>query len=163
MKKKFFIGLFIITFIAFCIFLGFLFWHKSKIKVPEYTAQQNLAAPIEIPDAGIVKYQEAQFNKPVVVMFYVDWCSFCRRFMPIFGEVAKKYSDKFEFAVLNCDYPENIDIVKKFEIAGFPSIFIIDKDLDFQYQPSISSTKSTEAFGKELDKHLKLRKKLNEI
>ena len=157
MKKKFFIGLFIFLIIAFAVFAHLMLKHKDG---GESSTQTNIQAPIEIPDTGIVKYQEAKFKKPVVVMFYVDWCTFCRRFMPIFGEAAKKYSDKFEFAVLNCEYPENNEIVKEFEIAGYPSIFIIDKDLDFQYQPSISSTQSIEAFSKELDKHLKLRKKL---
>ncbi len=161
MKKQFFVGLFIITFIAFCIFTLIVYKNKTQeIKNQSLQSGQNLNAPIEIPDGDIVQYQQAHFKKPAAIMFYVDWCTYCRRFMPIFAEGAKKYSDKFEFVVVNCEHPENEQLVKEYNIGSFPSIFIKDKDLDFEYQVNNYATLNIQNFEKELKKHLKLRSKL---
>ena len=158
MKKRIFITLFVLVIAGL-----FTYWHiavNHANKKPTCESGEHLNAPIEIPDTGIVQYQDAQFKKPSAIMFYVDWCTFCRRFMPIFGEAAKNYGDKFEFIVVNCEKPENKKIVEQFNIGGYPSLFIVDKDLDFQYQASSSATESIEAYQKELENHLKLRKKL---
>ena len=90
MKKKFFIGLFIFATIGLFIFAHLALRHNTM--QDEQPIQGNLSAPIEIPEGNIIKYEEAEkLEKPMVVMFYVDWCTYCRRFMPIFA----KYSEKF--------------------------------------------------------------------
>lgn len=156
MKKKIFIGLFIFAVIGLFCFVYILL----KQSTVSYVPQQNLKAPIEIPDAGIVAIQEVQnTDKPVVALFYVDWCSYCRRFMPVFGEFAKRYSDKYIFAAVNCDLPENQFFIKAYSIMGFPSIFIIDNKLDFQYALNTIVTVDNDIFSNELDKYLKLRNK----
>ena len=94
MKKKFFIGLFVVVSICLFVFAHIVLKQNEK----QYQAQQNLSAPIEIPEKGVVSYEEAEkLDKPMVVMFYVDWCAYCRRFMPTFGEFAAKYKDKYSF------------------------------------------------------------------
>ncbi len=157
MKKRFFIGIFLAAAFGLLVFIHILFNHKN---MNEYAVNTNLAAPIEIPDSHIHQYQQAESGKPEIVMFYVDWCTFCRRFMPIFGEAASKYNKDFDFAVVNCEHPENAEIVKKFDISGYPTVIIIDNDLDFQYQISMTATQSLEALEKELNNHKKLRSKL---
>ena len=116
-------------------------------------------APIDIPDASIVPIQEIKDNKkPVIAFFYVDWCGYCKRFMPIYGEVAKAYKDKFNFTVVHCEKEENAQIVKEFEIQGFPTLFIIDKKIDYKFPLSGNVTQDKEALEKELDKYLNVRK-----
>ncbi len=116
-------------------------------------------APIEIPDPSILTIQEVRDRrKPTIAFFYVDWCGYCKRFMPIYGEVAKEYKNKFNFAVVHCEKPENEKIVKDFEIHGFPTLFIIDKRVNYNFPLSGSVTKDKEALEKELDKYLKLRR-----
>ncbi len=157
MKKKFFIGLFILAIAGLGVYAHLALNHKTS----ECTKQSNLQAPIEIPATGIKQVSgDLQIKKPAAIMFYVDWCTYCKRFMPIFGEAAAKYNKKFDFLVVNCEHPENEQLVKEHNIAGFPSIFINDKDLDFEYQVSYASTVDVQSFGKELEKHLKLRSKL---
>ncbi len=157
MKKKFFIGLFIVAVIGLGIFFHLIFNHNKS-----YEPQTNLQAPIEIPNESIVRgFDLNQIEKPVVAMFYVDWCGYCRRFMPIFGEVSRKLNKNFTFSVVNCDYPENKELVEKYRINHFPTLYISDKDLDFEYEINSVATQDEESFKGELEKHLKLRKKLH--
>ncbi len=155
MIKKIIIGVFLFI-IAGVVVFSHLLMHKIQAEMQE----TQLEAPIEIPEAGLVEYQQADFKRPAVVMFYVDWCTYCRGLMPLFAEIAKKYADKFEFVIVNCEKPENQKIVGEFHITQYPSIYIEDRDLDFQYQLSIFSIQSIKSFEKELEKHLKLREKL---
>ena len=158
MKKRIFIGIFLAAAFGLLIFIHILYNHKNQTN--ECTSKANLAAPIEIPDSHIHQHQQAVSGKPEIVMFYVDWCTFCRRFMPIFGEAASKYNKDFDFTVVNCEHPENAEIVKEFDISGYPTVMIIDNDLDFQYQVTMAATQSLEALEKELNNHKKLRSKL---
>lgn len=156
MKKKFFIALFIVAAIGVFIFADIVL-NKN---VNAYQPQQNIKAPIEIPDTGIVTIQDTFYtDKPVVALFYVDWCSYCRKFMPVFGQFAKKYGDDYVFAAVNCDLPENQSFIKSYSIMGFPSVFIIDNKLDFQYALNTSITVDNNSFSNELDKYIKLRNK----
>ena len=157
MKKKFFICLFIIAAAGLGVFAHLTLNHKTT----ECTKHSNLSDPIEIPATGIKQINgDLKIEKPAAIMFYVDWCTYCRRFMPIFGEAAAKHNKDFDFLVVNCEHPENEQLVKTYNIGGFPSIFIKDKDLDFEYQVSNSATVDLQNFEKEIDKHLKLRSKL---
>ncbi len=130
-------------------------------KKPAYTPQANLSAPIEIPNTGIVALNElTDTEKPILVMFYADWCTYCRRYMPVFGELSKKYSDKYNFAVVNCDYPENRDWVNKANIIAFPTLKIVDKKFDVILSLDMSATQSDLILDDELQQYLRLRKKL---
>ena len=157
MKKKFFIGLFIFAAVGL-----FVFAHLV-LKSPEVKQVQEpaLQAPIEIPATGIMGLNEAlKSNKPVVAMFYVDWCTYCRRFMPVFGIFSEMYKDKFSFAAINCEDPANEEILKNYSIWGYPTISIIDRKFDYEYATNPMITTSPEIFKQELDKYLKLRAKL---
>lgn len=158
MKKKFFIGLFIFAAIGLFIFAHIVLRHNAQV---EQAQQPALRAPIEIPATGILSLEEAvKSDKPVLAMFYVDWCTYCRRFMPIFGELSVLYKDKYTFAVFNCDLPENKEIVEKYAIFAYPTLIIIDKKLDFDMALHPSATVDKKVMDKELDKYLKLRAKV---
>ena len=159
MKKKFFIGVFIVALIGL---IGLsVYVYKVKTQPRERYIPPQLNAPIEIPDTGTLKMNEiTDFEKPVAVMFYVDWCTYCRRFMPIFGEVSKALKDKYTFAVINCDYPENIQYVEKFHIVAFPSVFIFDKKYDYSTPISSYATTKKQFMIDELNKYIKLRSRI---
>ncbi len=157
MKKKLFISLFIVATI------GLLLFGYSILKndMPEYQPQQNLSAPIEIPEKGILTLAEAEkLDKPMLVLFYVDWCSYCRRFMPIFGKFADKYKDKYSFVAINCDNPENKNMIKEFNIMGFPSVFVVDKKFDLKFTIQMASMLYESVLTDELDGYLKSRAKM---
>lgn len=157
MKKKFFIVLFVVAAIGLFVFAHLVLKHN----VPEYVPQQSLSAPIEIPDKGIITYEEAEkIDKPMVLMFYVDWCTYCRRFMPTFGEFANKYKDKYSFVVINCDKAMYQNMVKDFHIMGFPSLFVVDKKIDFRFSLHMAATSDKSLLKQELDGYLKARSKM---
>ena len=157
MKKKFFIGLFVVAVIGL-----FVFAHLAlKNNEQQYQAQQNLSAPIEIPEKGVMTFEEAEKqDKPMVVMFYVDWCTYCRRFMPTFGEFANKYKDKYSFAVINCDKLMYEKMVKDFNIMGFPTVFVVDKKFDLRFSVQMASMADKSVMKDELDRYLKSRAKM---
>lgn len=158
MKKKFFIGLFIIATIGLFVFAHFVL--KNNEQPEQQTVQQNLRAPIEIPEGNIVSFEEAQKSeKPMIVMFYVDWCTYCRRFMPTFAEYSKEFNKDFTFTIVNCDLPQHHKMVEEFYIMGFPTIYIVDKKLDFQYQLNHVVTVDKDVMIKELNRYSKLRMK----
>lgn len=159
MIKKILMGLGVL-FIAILLALGgFLLY--LKFNQPKYVPQENLQAPIEIPDTGISKYSDdISDEKPMVVLFYVDWCGYCRRFMPIYGEVAKKYSKDFNFVVVNCDYPENKKMVESFYIRSFPTLFFMDKKLEYNVPMNLAVTTDKKIMTKELDEYLKFRERI---
>lgn len=156
MKKKFFIGLFIFAAVGLFIFAHIVLKHNDN---QAYRTQQNLNAPIEIPDESIVTYEEAlKLDKPFILMFYVDWCSYCRRFMPVFGEIAKEYKDKYTFAVINCDYPQYAEIIKNFHIMGFPTIFLVDNKINHKFSLNLAATTNKSIFKEEINNYLNVRK-----
>ncbi len=155
MKKKIFIATLAIFVLSIAAFAGISFIKSKKA----YTPQQNLEAPIEIPEEGVISWDDAiKANKPQVVLFYVDWCGFCRRFMPIFGEIAREYKDKYAFTVVNCDNPENKEIVEKFHIMGFPMVFVVDNDIQHRFILHPGATGDKEILKEELDNYVKARK-----
>ena len=158
MKKKFFIGLFIFAAIGLFLFAHIALRHNAEV---EQIQQSALQAPIEIPATGITSLEEAiKSDKPVLAMFYVDWCTYCRRFMPMFGLFSIAYKNKYAFAAINCEEPAMKELVKEYDIYGYPTVYIIDKKLDFYYAINPMLFSEQEALKKEFDKYLKLRSKL---
>ncbi len=156
MKKKFFIGLFIFVAVCFATYTYIVF----NSSLPVYKPQQNLQAPIEIPSKAIISFEEAEvIDKPMVIMFYVDWCGYCRKYMPVFAEFADKYKDKYSFVALNCDNPQNTQLVEKYHIMGFPSLFISDKKIEHRFSLNMASTAEKTIMKEELDNYLKVREK----
>ena len=158
MIKRLLTGVFILAIIGAFIFI---FTGNEKYK-NSYTPQQNLNAPIEIPAKNIITIEEANSSdKPQVIMFYVDWCGYCRRFMPKFGEYAKIYSDKYSFVVVNCDKPENKPLVDKFHIVSFPSLFISDNEINHHFAMHPAVTIDEKIFKEELESYMALKDKLH--
>lgn len=157
MNKKISVGILIILIAILCFGLFVNFTQPKVVYVP----QQNLNAPIEIPSENVYRLQELESSdKPVLALFYVDWCGYCRRFMPIFGELALKYK-KYDFVVVNCDYPENRELVEKIGIISYPSLVVLDKENDFSFSLSPAAIQYEDYMKKELQNYLKLREKIN--
>jgi rhodanese-related sulfurtransferase len=71
-------------------------------------------------------------GKPVFLFLYVDWCHFCQQQIPIIDELEQEYNGKITFFRVNCeDHPK---AMKEFEASGYPSMFLMDKGDDEQYE-----------------------------
>lgn len=65
-------------------------------------------------------------EKPMVIWFYTDWCGFCQRFAPTFGEVTKDKRVKKNLAVayVNAEKPENAGLMQEYNVQGFPTVYL---------------------------------------
>lgn len=69
-------------------------------------------------------YDEASTqNKPIVILFYMDGCSACMEYKPIFRNYASKYSYKYNFVEENI---HNSIIASAFSLATVPAVGIIN-------------------------------------
>lgn len=61
---------------------------------------------------------------PVIVDFWADWCSPCRRLAPIIRELAEEYSGRVKVCKLNVDeYPETAN---RFGVASLPTVLLFE-------------------------------------
>ena len=79
-------------------------------------------------DKGEMMEKALKTEKPIIVWFYTDWCGFCQRFAPTFGDIIKDKQIKKHFAValINADKPENQELMQKYEVGGFPTVYLIN-------------------------------------
>ncbi len=59
---------------------------------------------------------------PVLVDFWAEWCSPCRRLTPTVEALAKELSGKVVFGKMNVD--ENPGVPGKFNIRGIPTLML---------------------------------------
>lgn len=69
-------------------------------------------------------------DKPFVALFYADWCTYCKRFMPKYKILSEVYGNKYNFVMINVENPTYQKVVKEYMISGFPTIYIIDPTID---------------------------------
>ena len=75
----------------------------------------------EVTDATFVK-DVLQSEKPVLVDFWAEWCSPCRKVDPLLAEIAAEMADKVEIVKLNID--ENPDTPGKYGVRGIPTMLL---------------------------------------
>ena len=83
---------------------------------------------------GIPYEKAVKAKKPMIVLFYADWCGFCVRFMPIYEELYKNHKNQFNFVKVNVEDKKYEAAVKKYEIAAFPTVFMVNTKTDKREQ-----------------------------
>ncbi|HBG48530.1 MAG TPA: hypothetical protein DDW90_03290 [Cyanobacteria bacterium UBA9971] len=96
-----------------------------------------------------------KLDKPIVVNFYVDWCHFCQGFAPVLDKLRQQYSSKYNFVFINCEDPKNAQVVKKFNINAYPSLFLVDKKKNKEIYIDNSKYQNFSLLKQELAKFLK--------
>jgi len=79
-------------------------------------------------DKGRSYAKALKTNKPVVILFYTDWCPFCQKFIKTFDKVTKDSKIKRNFAVayVNCEKEGSKTLMQDFGVHGFPAVFVFD-------------------------------------
>lgn len=88
---------------------------------------QVIVAPLDTFKTNIYEIEEDELeeevlrsNKPVLLVFWADWCSFCRELIPIIDDLADKYKDEIRFLTISADY--NKKAAANFQIKAIPSV-----------------------------------------
>ena len=63
-----------------------------------------------------------QSEKPVLVDFWSEWCSPCRKVDPLLAEIALEMADKIEIVKLNID--ENPETAMAYRVMSVPTLTI---------------------------------------
>ena len=141
------------------VIISILFVFGASAVVYAYNAMQ----PKTPSEYGIgIKYEEAlKSDKPMLVLFYVDWCGYCLKFMPRYKIVYTLYKDKFNVVMLNAEEPQYRNIVEDVDLSGFPTLYIIDKKYDNRILLNNSIYGDLKKLRVELDRFLRIRSLLD--
>ncbi len=101
-------------------------------------------------------------EKPVLALFYVDWCGYCLRFMPKFKTIESLYKSKYSIVMLNAEDESNAELAKDVALTGFPTLYIIDPKYDNRVLLNNAIYLDMTKLRVELDRYLKIRAKLDE-
>ena len=107
---------------------------------------------------GITYNEALNSDKPMLILFYADWCGYCLRFMPKFQTLSKLYGNKYNFVMLNVEGgAENIKLTQNTGIAGYPTVYILDPKYDNKVLISNTIYQDLGKFRTELDRYLRIR------
>lgn len=100
-------------------------------------------------------------KKPIVVLFYADWCRFCIGFMPTYQSLSRIYADDYNFSKVNVEDLKYQKLVKEIGITGFPTVYLIDPKYDNKVLLSNSLFGDMKSMRVELDRFLRIRELLD--
>lgn len=106
---------------------------------------------------GITYDQALESNKPMLALFYVDWCGYCLRFMPKFKVLSMMYMGRYNFVMLNVEDPANKELVDDVALTGFPTVYIMDPKYDNRILINNAIYQNVPKFRVELDRYLRIR------
>ena len=116
--------------------------------------------PSDYP-AGIDYNEAMKSKKPVLVLFYANWCGYCIRFMPIFQTMSEQYDGDMVFSKVDVEDPKYETLVKEIGIGGFPTVYIFDRKYDNKVLISNADLSDAQTFKGEIDRFLRIRKMLD--
>ena len=123
-------------------------------------ALQNVAPRYKKPSdykLGVTYDNAVNSDRPMIALFYADWCGYCMRFMPKYVAMSKKYSGKYNIVMLNVEDPANKSLVEKVAITGFPTLYIIDPKYDNIVLLNNAIYHVDNKMNAELDRYLRIR------
>ena len=62
--------------------------------------------------------QNNQNNNTIVLIFFADWCGYCKKAKPTFDKLANDYPNKVQLI----DSDKNKDLLSKYSVKSFPTI-----------------------------------------
>lgn len=136
---------------------------KEKMQPEEMMPMDLTGEPKKPSEYAVgVDYNTAmKGKKPVMALFYADWCGYCIRFMPVFQALSEKYGEDVVFAKVNVEDKNYEKLVREIGITGFPTVFLLDPKYDNKVLLSNTVLGNLETVSVELDRFLRIRKLLD--
>lgn len=94
-------------------------------------------------------------GKPILAVFYANWCGFCMKFMPKYEELSKAYKNKYNFVMLDVDDKKNAELVKEYAITFYPSVFLINPANGDRTLVNSNLYGDKDKIASEMDKYIK--------
>lgn len=92
-------------------------------------------------------YDEDNIQYPCMIFIYANWCGHCRTTKPHWNEAVEKMGDVTPYAISD----ESPELLKAFEVQGFPTIIGFDKDKKkHDFPPQNRTAETLVAFSKTL-------------
>ena len=67
---------------------------------------------------------------PVVAVFSANWCGPCKMFMPVYDEVRKDISDRYDFFKIDVDECEQL--CNQLDISTVPAVIVFKRGTEVQ-------------------------------
>ncbi len=152
MKKKLFVtfGIFLILIITS--FIGFSF--AGGITTKKHVRPSDYKIGISFNKAIVS-------DKPMLVLFYADWCGYCLKFMPKFAIINTLYSTRYSIVMIDVEDPAYKGLVDSVMLTGFPTVMIIDPKYDNRQIVNPATYQDISNMSNELDRYLRIRKLLD--
>ena len=82
---------------------------------------------IKVKEKNKQKFKEcACKDKPMLVLFYADWCPHCQVFKPVWKNIVDALEKNKKIQVAEVEYSDMEHVPKKFKnIRGFPTLQVI--------------------------------------
>lgn len=96
---------------------------KESTDTPATVDTKDAPAVIELTTNSTISPDK---EHPIIIDFNAVWCGPCRRFAPIFEEVAKEYKGKAIF--MSVDVDKAPDAARQFGVTAIPQISILMPD-----------------------------------
>lgn len=120
-----------------------------------FSPKKNVA-PSEY-NIGVTYETAMQDKKPFIALFYTDWCTYCKRFMPTYETIKNIYKNKYNLVMINVENPTYEAVVRDYAIGGFPTIYIIDPTIDNRILISNTIYDDLSKLRIEFDRYLRIR------
>lgn len=163
----------ILLVLVICCVGGFEYYlNKQTTSNTQTATQETYNEEVQLNESGQpkkpseynigIEYNKAmKGDKPVLALFYADWCGYCVRFMPVFQAISEKYKDDMVFTKVNVEDKNYEKVVNKIGITGFPTVFILDPKYDNKVLISNAFLRSSQTLSPELDRFIRIRKLLD--
>lgn len=63
-----------------------------------------------------------------LLLFYTNWCGYCKKIKPFYSEIATEMKGKHVLAAMDMDKPENNQARRRFNITGFPTLLFFENN-----------------------------------
>ncbi len=132
------------------------------VTVPATAADVGEVAPdfeIATQDGNVLRLSEFRGRRPVYVVFWNTWCSFCIKKVPRYIKLQERFGDRIEIIAINTtwsDSPEKMRVFEdrfqinysavfdtgklitdRFEVTNVPAEFIIDVNGIIRYRNNV--------------------------
>ena len=73
-------------------------------------------------------------DTPWFIKFYAPWCGHCKNLAPVWDELYKTHKDHINVAKIDCTADESSAICGQFEIRGYPSLIMLEKNKFYKFR-----------------------------